>query len=98
MAKKEPKEIDVTSLDSELAAAKAVEGSVDAATIYYSDYYDFQDDLTILAQDDGTLTGPIIYPVCQILHRQVGDIHLIDQSSPLKMVSVIIATSCIDNQ
>ena len=39
-----------------------------------------------------------IYPVCQILHRQVGDIHLIDQSSPLEMVSVIIAASCVDNQ
>lgn len=52
--------------DVEVAAAKAVEGSVDAATIYYSDYYNHKDELTILAQDDGTLTGNIIYPVCQV--------------------------------
>ena len=45
--------------DVEVAAAKAVEGSVEVATIYYSDYYNHQDDLTIIAQDDGTLTGAI---------------------------------------
>lgn len=52
--------------DVEVAASKAVEAVVDVATIYYSDYYNHQDDLTILAQDDGTLTGDIIYPVCQV--------------------------------
>ena len=52
--------------DVEVAAAKAVEGSVEVATIYYSDYYNHADDLTIIAQDDGTLTGNIIYPVCLV--------------------------------
>ena len=52
--------------DVELAAAKAAEGSVEIATIYYSDYYNHQTDLTIIAQDDGALTGAIVYPVCQV--------------------------------
>lgn len=56
--------------DVEDAAVKAVEGAVDVATIYYSDYYNHQDDLTILAQDDGTLTGDIIYPVCQVANPE----------------------------
>lgn len=56
--------------DVEVAAAKAVEGSVDAATIYYSDYYNHKGELTILAQDDGTLTGNIIYPVCQVANPE----------------------------
>ena len=52
--------------DVSVAAQAVAEGSNEIGTIYYSDYYDFQDDLDILAQDDGTLTGPIVYPVCQI--------------------------------
>ena len=59
--------------DVEVAAAKAVEGSVDAATIYYSDYYNHKDELTILAQDDGTLTGNIIYPVCQVANPEATE-------------------------
>ena len=59
--------------DVEVAAAKAVEGSVDAATIYYSDYYNHEDELTILAQDDGTLTGNIIYPVCQVANPEATE-------------------------
>ena len=59
--------------DVEVAAAKAVEGSVEVATIYYSDYYNHQDDLTILAQDDGTLTGNIIYPVCQVANPEATE-------------------------
>ena len=56
--------------DVEDAAVKAVEGAVEVATIYYSDYYNHQNDLTILARDDGTLTGDIIYPVCQVANPQ----------------------------
>lgn len=52
------------------------EGSNEIGTIYYSDYYDFQDDLVILAQDDGTLTGPIIYPVCQINNPEADEAEL----------------------
>lgn len=59
--------------DVEDAAVKAVEGAVEVATIYYSDYYNHQDDLTILAQDDGTLTGDIIYPVCQVANPEADE-------------------------
>lgn len=62
--------------DVEVAAAKAVEGSVEIATIYYSDYYAHQDDLTIIAQDDGTLTGKIIYPVCQVANSEADEARL----------------------
>lgn len=59
------------------AAAQAVaEGSNEIGTIYYSDYYDFQDDLDIIAQDDGTLTGPIVYPVCQINNPDADEAEL----------------------
>ena len=43
---------------------------MEVATIYYSDYYNHQNDLTILARDDGTLTGDIIYPVCQVANPE----------------------------
>lgn len=59
--------------DVEVAAAKAVEGSVEIATIYYSDYYNHQNDLTIIAQDDGTLTGAITYPVCLVENAEADD-------------------------
>ena len=55
--------------DVEVAASKAVEGSVDVATIYYSDYYNHQNDLTIIAQDDGTLT----YPVCLVKNPEADE-------------------------
>ena len=56
-----------------VAAQAVAEGSNEVGTIYYSDYYDFQDALTILAQDDGTLTGPIVYPVCQIANPEADE-------------------------
>jgi molybdate transport system substrate-binding protein len=59
--------------DVEAAAVKAVEGAVEVATIYYSDYYNHQNDLTILAQDDGTLTGKIVYPVCQVANPNADE-------------------------
>ena len=59
--------------DVEDAAVKAVEGAVEVATIYYSDYYNHQDDLTILAQDDGTLPGPITYPVCLVANPEADE-------------------------
>ena len=46
---------------------------MEVATIYYSDYYNHQDDLTILAQDDGTLTGPITYPVCLVANPEADE-------------------------
>lgn len=59
--------------DVEVAASKAAEGSVEVATIYYSDYYNHQNDLTIIAQDDGTLTGPITYPVCLVKNPEADE-------------------------
>ena len=59
--------------DVEVAAAKAVEGAVEIATIYYSDYYNHQNDLTIIAQDDGTLTGKITYPVCLVENSEADE-------------------------
>lgn len=59
--------------DVEDAAVKAVEGAVEVAAIYYSDYYNHQDDLTILAQDDGTLTGPITYPICLVANPEADE-------------------------
>ena len=59
--------------DVEVAAAKAAEGAVEVATIYYSDYYNHQDDLTIIAQDDGTLTGNITYPVCLVKNPEADE-------------------------
>ncbi len=59
-----------------VAAQSVAEGSNEIGTVYYSDYYDFQEDLTILAQDDGTLTGPIVYPVCQIRNPEADEAQL----------------------
>lgn len=59
--------------DVEVAAAKAVEGSCEIATIYYSDYYNHKNDLEIIAQDDGTLTGNIIYPVCLVSNPEATE-------------------------
>ena len=59
-----------------VAAQAVAEGSNEIGTIYYSDYFDFQNDLTIIAQDDGTLTGPIVYPVCQINNPEADEAEL----------------------
>ena len=57
----------------EVAAVKAAEGSVEVATIYYSDYYNHKNDLTIIAQDNGTLTGKITYPVCLVSNPEADE-------------------------
>lgn len=59
--------------DVEVAAAKAAEGAVEVSSIYYSDYYNHQNDLTIIAQDDGTLTGAITYPVCLVANPEADE-------------------------
>jgi molybdate transport system substrate-binding protein len=69
--------IEINECADVAAAAQAVaEGSNEIGTIYYSDYYDFADQLVILAQDDGTLTGDIIYPVCQIVNSEADEAEL----------------------
>ena len=59
--------------DVEVAAVKAAEGSVEVATIYYSDYYNHKNDLTIIARDNGTLTGKITYPVCLVSNPEADE-------------------------
>ena len=49
------------------AAANVVEHSNEITTCYYTDYYSYKDQLTIIAMDEkGEFTGSIIYPVCQV--------------------------------
>ncbi len=52
--------------DVSAAASAVAEGSNEIGTVYYSDYKEFEEDLTVLAQDDGTLAGEILYPICRI--------------------------------
>ena len=69
--------IEINECANVSVAAQAVsEGSNEIGTVYYSDYYDFQDTLTIIAQDDGTLTGDIVYPVCQINNPEADEAEL----------------------
>lgn len=65
-------EINECSNVSKVAQA-VMEGSNEIGTVYYSDYYDYQDKLEILAQDDGTLTGSIIYPVGRIGNNEATE-------------------------
>lgn len=65
-------EINECSNVSKVAQA-VMEGANEVGTVYYSDYYDYQDKLEILAQDDGTLTGPIIYPVGRIVNKEATE-------------------------
>lgn len=65
-------EINECSNVSKVAQA-VMEGANEFGTVYYSDYYDYRDKLEILAQDDGTLTGPIIYPVGRIVNREATE-------------------------
>lgn len=60
--------------DVSAAAAAVQEHANEIGTMYYTDYYGFQDDLTILAMDKtGAFTGPIIYPVCQVSNPEADD-------------------------
>lgn len=79
--------------DVEDAAVKAVEGAVDVATIYYSDYYNHQDDLTILAQDDGTLTGDIVYPVCQVANPEADEA---EQAATADFLAFLQSDFCLE--
>ena len=63
--------------DVAVAAQAVAEGSNEIGTVYYTDWYDWQDDLVILAQDDdGELTGAIIYPVCQVANPNADEAEL----------------------
>lgn len=60
--------------DVSAAAAAVQEHANEIGTMYYTDYYRYQDDLTILAMDKtGAFTGPIIYPVCQVQNLEADD-------------------------
>ena len=79
--------------DVEEAAMKAVEHSDEVATIYYSDYYNHQDDLTIIEQDDGTLTGPIIYPVCQVANPEADEA---ETAAAADFLAFLQTQTCLD--
>ena len=79
--------------DVEVAASKAVEGSVEVATIYYSDYYNHQDDLTIIAQDDGTLTGKITYPVCLVSNSEATEA---ESAAAADLLAFVQTQVCLD--
>ncbi len=79
--------------DVEVAAAKAVEGSVEVATIYYSDYYNHKDELTIIAQDDGTLTGKITYPVCLVSNPEADET---EQAAAADLQAFLQTDFCLD--
>lgn len=79
--------------DVEDAAVKAVEGAVEVATIYYSDYYNHQDDLTIIAQDDGSLTGDIVYPVCQVANPEADQA---EQAATADFLAFLQSDFCLE--
>ena len=59
--------------EQQVPVNRAAEGAVEVSAIYYSDYYNHQNDLTIIAQDDGTLTGAITYPVCLVKNPEADE-------------------------
>lgn len=66
--------IEINECADVAAASQAVaEGSNEIGLIYATDWLDFADSLTVLAQDDGTLTGPIVYPVCQVRNADADE-------------------------
>ena len=79
--------------DVEVAAVKAAEGSVEVATIYYSDYYNHKNDLTIIAQDNGTLTGKITYPVCLVSNPEADEI---EQAAAADLLDFLQTDFCLN--
>lgn len=49
------------------------EGSCEVGTTYYSDTYGYEDDLEILQTISGDLTGPVIYPVAQVVNTEADE-------------------------
>ena len=62
--------------DVAATAAAVAEHSNEVGTVYYSDYYNYKDELEIIAKDDGTLTGPITYPICQVKNPEADEAEL----------------------
>lgn len=60
------------------AAAQAVsEGSNECGTCYYSDFVKYTNqgfDLEVIEKVDQTLTGDIIYPICQVINADADEI------------------------
>lgn len=54
-------------------AAAIAEGANEVGTIYYSDWYVYQDSIDILETVNYDLTGDIIYPAAQIKNEEAGD-------------------------
>lgn len=60
------------------AAAQAVsEGSNECGTCYYSDFIKYTNqgfDLEVIEKVDQTLTGDVIYPICQVINADADEI------------------------
>jgi len=49
------------------------EGACEVGTTYYSDTYGYEDQVKILETVDYSLTGDVIYPVCQVENKEADD-------------------------
>ena len=50
-----------------------VEGSCEVGTTYYSDTYEYEDDLEILETVSYDLTGDVIYPIARVVNEEADD-------------------------
>lgn len=50
-----------------------VEGSCEVGTTYYSDTYEYEDDLEILETVSYDLTGNVIYPIARVVNEEADD-------------------------
>lgn len=50
-----------------------VEGSCEVGTVYYSDFYGYQDQLEVLEEAGEELTGKVIYPVGRIVNEEADE-------------------------
>lgn len=49
------------------------EGSVEVGTTYYSDIYGYEDEIQVLEEVEQTLTGDVIYPICQVKNEEASE-------------------------
>lgn len=49
------------------------EGSCQVGTVYYSDTYGYEDKVEILEKVDKSLTGDIVYPICQVVNSEADE-------------------------
>lgn len=49
------------------------EGACEVGTVYYSDFYSYQDQLKILETAGEELTGKVVYPICRIVNEEADE-------------------------